>query len=860
LTRKRPTGPRRTGAPAVPPGAAASPVSPGSDRAGASASPPEGTLPRGAGPAALSGGRLWAFRLLALALPLALLALLELSLRLLGVGTPTSFFLRAGPGSRAKGTQAAAGPAWIENQKFGWRFFPPALARAPEPLWVAQQKSSNTCRVVVFGESAALGDPAPDDGFSRVLEVLLAEQYPGVVFEVVNVAMTAISSHVVRQIAKDSVRLGGDVWIIYMGNNEVVGPYGAGTVFTAQAPSLAFIRAGIALKTTRLGQGFDRLLQGGPKSAEWEGMEMFLRQQVRQADPKMTVVHHNFQRNLEDILRLGTRSGARVLLCTVVANLKDCPPFASLHRPGLSDTDRAAWQRLYDTGVGLLEARKPAEALASFQAAAQIDGDYAELHFRLGQGLLLLGKADEARSSFTRALDLDTLRFRADTRINGIIRQAAREFAGVTLLDAAELVSTAAAPGLPGDDLLFEHVHLNFEGNYLLARAMAEELRPLLPEWVRRAAVAKPVLLSLEECGRRLGLTDWNRLQIAEEVRKRVRQPPFTHQAGHSDRDRRWAETVARLKSAETPAGLQQAVEVARAASQRRPLDWRLRSNLAKLLEAAGDPPGAARQWEEVRRLLPHGAEAPFHLGNLAQPGPGVDVAEYFREALRLKPDAVEVLNGLGLVLAADGKTSEAIQQFEKALALRPRFVEARVNLGQVLAGAGRLDEARRHYQTALAQDTNCVAAHINLGKLCAAQGAREEAVRHYQEALRVQPAHAVAHFNLGNTLSQLGRAGEALEHYQAAVQTRPDFAEARYNLGQALGQQGRTTEALEQLAQAVTLKPDWAEAHFNLGVALARAGRRDEAATQFREVLRLQPGQPAATQYLEQLQKRSSR
>jgi tetratricopeptide (TPR) repeat protein len=807
-------------------------------------------------PAPRRGGRPWVFRLIALALPLVFLALLELVLRLAGFGYPTAFFLKSEAAAADRPQPGPPRPVWIENQQFGWRFFPRALARTPEPLQFPCHKDPKTCRIFILGESAALGDPAPDYGFSRVLEVLLRARYPGVGFEVVNVAMTAINSHVIREIARDCTRLEGDLWIIYMGNNEVVGPYGAGTVFTAQAPGLSLIRASIALKGTRLGQCLEGLRprRGGP--VEWEGMEMFLRQQVRASDPKMNVVYRNFAQNLEDILRFGAAAGAPVLLSTVVVNLKDSPPFASLHQAGLGETALANWWKLYDAGTNLLARGRPAEALASFQDAARIDAEPADLHFVAGQCLLQLGQLPEACSSFARALDLDTLRFRADLRINRVIRQAAQGRPGVTLLDAADLFARQSPQGLPGGEFLYEHVHLNFEGNCLLARSVAERIEPLLPAWVREAGAVPPPVLSDEECARRLALTDWNRLQVAEEIRTRLRQPPFVNQFGQPERDERWRQVIGRLKQAQTPEGLQQAAALARAAVQEWPFDWRLRSNLGKLLEAAGDTRGAAAAWQMVRRLLPHEADPPFHLGNLAQPEPGLEVADYFKEALRLKPDAVEVLNGLGLLLASEGQTAEAIRQFEEALRIKPRFIEARVNLGQVLAGAGRPEAARQQYEAALGQDTNCLAAHINLGKLCSTQGAKDEAARHYREALRIDPDHAVAHFNLGNALTDLGEAAGALEHYVAAVRAQPDFAEARCNLGQALARQGRVPEALEQFAAAVRLKPEWVEARFNLGVALARERRLGEAALQFREVLRLQPGHPAATRYLDELAK----
>src|SRR5947208_7632356 len=74
----------------------------------------------------LSGKRLWLFRLAAVLLvPAILLLLLEGSLRLVGIGYPTSFFLPA---------QINGKKAFVPNNRFGWRFFGTVLTRQPLPF------------------------------------------------------------------------------------------------------------------------------------------------------------------------------------------------------------------------------------------------------------------------------------------------------------------------------------------------------------------------------------------------------------------------------------------------------------------------------------------------------------------------------------------------------------------------------------------------------------------------------------------------------------------------------------------------------------------------------------------------------
>ncbi len=236
--------------------------------------------------------------------PTTVLGMMELTLRLVGFGYPTGFLLPS---------QSDGQKVFVQNNRFGWRFFGEAMARIPEPICLSQVKNSNTVRIVVFGESAALGDPQPEFGLPRMLQAMLELRHPGTRFEVVNAAMTAIDSNVILPIARDCAAVDADIWVIYMGNNEVVGPFGAGTVFGQQAPPLPLIRANLALKTTRTGQFIDTLrseIQRLPMDeSEWGGMEMFLHQQVRADDPRMGAVYDHFARNLSDIIRVGRHGG-----------------------------------------------------------------------------------------------------------------------------------------------------------------------------------------------------------------------------------------------------------------------------------------------------------------------------------------------------------------------------------------------------------------------------------------------------------------------------------------------------------------------------------------------------------------------
>ncbi|HEY1484207.1 MAG TPA: tetratricopeptide repeat protein [Candidatus Acidoferrum sp.] len=376
-----------------------------------------------------------------------------------------------------------------------------------------------------------MGDPDPAYGFSRYLEVMLRQRFPSTRFEVINTSMVAINSHVLRSIAQQIRNYRPDLVIIYAGNNEVVGPYGPGTVLASSSLNISIIRISIFVRSSRLGQ---LLTQAGSPRSEWRGMEMFLEKQVRADAPALQHTYENFSRNLEDIVQAAHAAGAKVFLSTVATNLKDCPPFSSLHRDGMNSRALKEWSSLVERGAGFEGARSFAEALKSYLEANQIDNQYAELEFRIARCYWALGDYGSAKKYFLRAQDLDTLRFRADSRIDEIIRSIAKSSGQkVELLDAQSALASESHYGVIGSELLYEHVHLKPQGNYILARAAFEKIIDNLPsEGLGSTSSREP--LGESECERLLALTGHDRSRLAAEMAQRLQRPPFTTQINHS--------------------------------------------------------------------------------------------------------------------------------------------------------------------------------------------------------------------------------------------------------------------------------------------------------------------------------------
>ncbi|MBN2578761.1 MAG: tetratricopeptide repeat protein [Pirellulales bacterium] len=763
----------------------------------------------------ISRRRKWLFRLaVAVLAPLLFFIVLEAGLRLGGYGYPTNFLV----GPDADGT-------YTSNYRFGWRFFPRNIARKPEFCSITT-KPAGTIRIFILGGSAAQGVPDPSFNFGRILEVLLRERYPDVKFEVVNAAMTAINSHVVLEIARDCAAHQPDLFIVYMGNNEVVGPYGPGTVFQQWSPSRGLIRASVWVKSTRVGQllgdatGWLRSHKDSPKA--WRGMEMFLGNQVPADDPRLAAVYENFRRNLVDICGVARRAGAAVILSTVAVNLSDCPPLASQHRADLGPEALTKWKSIYQAGVELEASGRWQEAAKQYQAAGRIDDRFAELQFRLGRCLAARDRPAKARDCFVAARDLDSLRFRADSRINDIIREvaAAEKSSGVRLTDAErELAQNdPSRGGILGGDLFYEHVHLTFDGNYLLARAVLDQVEAALPQLT---ASRKPgPLLSRQQCAESLVYTPWDECQGAEVMAEMTSRPPFTNQWDHAARQasaRKRLEEIRR--SAQTPQALRAAYAAYEAALKTAPDDWHLHYRFGKLALACDHAESAIEHLQIVWKKMPWEASVCEALGE----------AEYLRR-----------------------NTQEAIAYLRKTIEIDPSFSLAYSNLGTVLSGCGRTDEAIAEYQKALQIDPKSATIHFNLGTVLEGCGRIDQAVEQYQETLKIDPDHATAHNNLGSILDKKGRHQEAIAHYRKALEINPQHALARNNLANALRSCGRRDEAIAEYQKVLEIAPTLAIVHYNLGITLSDCGRIDEAIDHYREALKINPQLTLARKNLE--------
>ncbi|HYH79943.1 MAG TPA: tetratricopeptide repeat protein [Longimicrobium sp.] len=404
-----------------------------------------------------------------IALPFLLLGMLELGLRLVGFGRSYPLFV-----------QAPAPGYLLPNAEVARRYFRAGtIVPIPQADFFRAEKRPGTFRIFFQGESSAAGFPYRHGGApSRMLQARLQATFPDREVEVVNTALTAISSYTLLDQAGEIIAQQPDAVLIYTGHNEFYGVYG---VASTQLPGRrrTLIRAYLALSRLRVTQLLARLIPargaspsaaGAPRTA----MELMAGdRKIPLGSPLYREGLDQFRDNLAALLSRYRDAGIPVLIGTVASNERNQPPFVSGFAPG---ADTAAWRRSVRAGTEAMRRGDLASAETALRTAVRIDSTAADGLFALARVLDRKGDAAQARAFYRAAREHDQLRFRAPAAINAIIREEAARH-GATVVETERALERAAPGGVVGGTLMLEHLHPNLDGFFLISDAFYEALR-----------------------------------------------------------------------------------------------------------------------------------------------------------------------------------------------------------------------------------------------------------------------------------------------------------------------------------------------------------------------------------------------
>ena len=433
------------------------------------------------------------FILMMAATPVLLIVLLELGLRLFNYGGDLDLFVL---------DKSSANHEYVLNSNFTRRYFFQKGIKTPVPISqrFSARKEDSTYRIFCLGASTTQGFPyTPNGAFPAQLKNILSTLHPEVNIEVVNCGITAITSYSVLDIEREILKkYKPDLLVIYAGHNEFYGVFGQASrlsLFESEAMMRTFLkmqRYKLVLLirnfiTTIFTKSFTREAVQGHTTL----MGILAKSNdIPYDSPLFHRAEWQFKSNMEKMIREAKERHVDLIVCNLISNLADQPPFSLLL--GQDETVKTQNKHLSDLIVEAEKGRSSGryrDAITFYLQALAQDSTRAEIHYWLGKSYAALPDFDKARHHFQLANDYDTIRFRAPLSFNRIIRELS-EIYDVPLADVEKDFCEASPIGIPGSERIMEHVHPNIRGYLLIAKCIARTM-------------SKNNIMS--------GLWDWNR-------------------------------------------------------------------------------------------------------------------------------------------------------------------------------------------------------------------------------------------------------------------------------------------------------------------------------------------------------------
>ena len=183
------------------------------------------------------------------------------------------------------------------------------------------------------------------------------------------------------------------------------------------------------------------------------------------------------------------------------------------------------------------------------------------------------------------------------------------------------------------------------------------------------------------------------------------------------------------------------------------------------------------KQWREALReylaaldLEPDSPAGHYNLASFVY-GHGLEMAQsWLREALAVDPEYPDAHLTLGLVLADEGRTEEALAELEAAVRLAPQDAHARHELAALLMEEGDHRAAIGHLREVVRREPDAHEAHLDLGTCYAQKGFYAEAERAFLRAAELKPDDVVVRYDLAALYATWKRPESCLARLREAL------------------------------------------------------------------------------------------
>ena len=410
---------------------------------------------------------------------------------------------------------------------------PTTYIRFPE----LQKTNDDTLTIAALGGSSMKGFPYPPGfGMTEVAVRQLQHSIPEVKTELHNLAITGQNlAQAISQLKQ--LESAPDIIVVYSGHNEFF-------------HDLEEMSASRRIRTTAM----DQIFRWSPTFRVINPVLSQYQLGTAPTNDASSMFRHaictdevaarrlaRFKSHFDRLLKWADERETEVVLCVPAKDLATFEPNACVSN-NLNQEDRSRIEAGVAQVRRLQQDNEHQQATQTARRLLESFPSVPELHFRLGQSLLVNHHADQAETHFIRATDLDQFPTRIRPDYEAAIRQAAIEN-NVPLIDAPTILKRYTRDGVCSDDLFLDGVHPNTRATYILGMHIEQQLRNLIqpdssgnPERIKFAEMMRlletdsgTLRSAYEECTRVLqhyaGFRSWDpqeRLQRGDLYRRLV--------------------------------------------------------------------------------------------------------------------------------------------------------------------------------------------------------------------------------------------------------------------------------------------------------------------------------------------------
>jgi len=345
-------------------------------------------------------------------------------------------------------------------------------------------KAQDTFRVFVLGGSTVQGRPyAVETSFTNWLQINLEAADPGRRFEVINCGGVSYASYRLVPILRETLQYVPDLLIIYSGHNEFLEDRSYASLKNrpavlrdVQAKLMDLRLAAVMQKLLPTSDQIQRSESENVLTTDVNAMLDFqkgLEKYHRDPDHRQAIIDH-YEFNLRQMILMAHQAEIPLLLVNPVSNLKNCIPFKSDFDPRLTQSEQAQvnslWQAADECPWDQAERK-----LDYWRQATQIDQSHASLLYGAGKTCEYLKRYQDARQWFIQAKEEDICPLRMLEPMHESLFRLSQQYQ-VALVDVRHLFEQQTPDGIPGSELLVDHVHPSIEGHQMIADAIFAEM------------------------------------------------------------------------------------------------------------------------------------------------------------------------------------------------------------------------------------------------------------------------------------------------------------------------------------------------------------------------------------------------